>query len=308
MTHVLGETLGSAGDPQALCPYQTVTFAREFRYDTGRARYLNRELDPVTLGGTGLYITLSETWSDYDGDEIYGDFTVDTMGADTDVRSFEPGLGTVDPWEEEGADSTTYVHSDHLGTLREASGDAGASLRVFTAFGEPITSQADRYGYVGAWGYQSNDGFPYQHVGARYYAPSTGRFVQRDPIGIVGGTNAYVYVASLPTALVDPKGLFTGVELAPAPGLPGIEVVDDDNDPVVHPSPSPPLPERPPPGWSDVGGLGPGLQESAKRAGKYCIVGVSVGCRTKDWKVGVITAGTVACVDLWLDLTEWLGW
>jgi RHS repeat-associated protein len=209
VTLVLGETWTYDDAPDENCPVSTsydITFAREYRYDSGRARYLDRELDTDDLPA-GIYTPTTTVWSDYDGDEIHGDYTVDTMGADTDVRSFEPGLGTVDPWEEEGDDSTTYVHSDHLGTLREASGDAGASLRVFTAFGEPITSQADRYGYVGAWGYQSHDGFPYQHVGARNYDPATGRFLQRDPIGFRGTRNVYAYVGGRPTGTVDPSGL-----------------------------------------------------------------------------------------------------
>jgi RHS repeat-associated protein len=74
-----------------------------------------------------------------------------------------------------------------------------------------------RYGYCGAYGYQ---GSPYPgvpeadpladlgwfHVGARYYDPSSGRFVQRDPIGINGGLNSYVYCGNMPTIGADPSG------------------------------------------------------------------------------------------------------
>jgi len=45
------------------------------------------------------------------------------------------------------------------------------------------------------------------HVGWRWYDPLLGRFVQRDPIGLTGGLNAYVYVSASPLALVDPLGL-----------------------------------------------------------------------------------------------------
>jgi RHS repeat-associated protein len=41
---------------------------------------------------------------------------------------------------------------------------------------------------------------------ARYYDPVKGRFLQRDPIGYVGGVNLYEYVQSSPTNLVDPSG------------------------------------------------------------------------------------------------------
>jgi hypothetical protein len=47
----------------------------------------------------------------------------------------------------------------------------------------------------------------YLHVGARYYSPTLGRFLQRDPIGISGGLGTYQYVRNVPTAAIDPSGL-----------------------------------------------------------------------------------------------------
>ena len=79
---------------------------------------------------------------------------------------------------------------------------------AYTAFGELRDGTNHRYGYAGTSGYQAHDEFSLVHVGARYYDPSIGRFVQRDPIGIRGGFNVYAYVSSLPTTLVDPSGEF----------------------------------------------------------------------------------------------------
>ena len=53
--------------------------------------------------------------------------------------------------------------------------------------------------------------FPFLRLGARYYDPEIGRFLQRDPIGINGGLNVYVYVASTPTMVVGPSGKFLGI-------------------------------------------------------------------------------------------------
>jgi hypothetical protein len=39
------------------------------------------------------------------------------------------------------------------------------------------------------------------------YDPTLGRFLQRDPLGHVGGTNVYEYVADDPLGKTDPKGL-----------------------------------------------------------------------------------------------------
>jgi len=44
------------------------------------------------------------------------------------------------------------------------------------------------------------------HVGWRWYDPSLGRFVQRDPIGLAGGLNVYVYCRAVPSARVDATG------------------------------------------------------------------------------------------------------
>ncbi|HAS8232684.1 TPA: RHS repeat-associated core domain-containing protein, partial [Vibrio vulnificus] len=41
---------------------------------------------------------------------------------------------------------------------------------------------------------------------ARYYDPRTGRFIQPDPIGLLGGINHYQYAPN-PVMWVDPHGL-----------------------------------------------------------------------------------------------------
>jgi RHS repeat-associated protein len=48
------------------------------------------------------------------------------------------------------------------------------------------------------------------HVGWRWYDPALGRFVQRDPIGLTGGLNVYVYLRANPVCVVDPLGLLPG--------------------------------------------------------------------------------------------------
>jgi RHS repeat-associated protein len=134
--------------------------------------------------------------------------------------------------------NTRYYHTDLIGTTRRMSTatTGTAEAQVYTAFGEKVNVPTGtgfpgrRYGFAGASGYQSattsvatgdayGSSFPYLHVGARYYDPSSGRFLQRDSIGIKGALNVYEYVRNMPTAASDPSGLlFSSVHVAVATG------------------------------------------------------------------------------------------
>lgn len=212
MTFVFGESWCAEPEDECGTNYK-VLWAREFRYDSARARYMNAKLNTADLtpatGGT--------VWSDYAGDDAYADFTVSGT-TQTNVNAFEPGQ-----WRKMDA-AASYLHSDLLGTLRKTTGATGseADSDTFTAFGERVAGTADRHGFAGAWGYQSTvdsatgqEVFPYQHLGARYYDPASGRFLQRDPIGVRGGENVYGYALNRPTAWVDPRGLDGGSGMGP---------------------------------------------------------------------------------------------
>jgi RHS repeat-associated protein len=45
------------------------------------------------------------------------------------------------------------------------------------------------------------------YFGARYYNPTTGRWLKPDPLGMVNGPNLYAYCNNNPTNLIDPWGL-----------------------------------------------------------------------------------------------------
>ena len=91
--------------------------------------------------------------------------------------------------------------------MTDSPGGSQTGSAAYTALGELRGSSTNhRYGYAGTYGYQTHDDFPFLHVGARYYDPATGRFLQRDPTGIDGGLNVYEYVRSTPTQYIDLDG------------------------------------------------------------------------------------------------------
>ncbi|MFO0973776.1 MAG: RHS repeat-associated core domain-containing protein [Phycisphaerae bacterium] len=107
----------------------------------------------------------------------------------------------------------------------------------------PPAWAATTFGYCGAWGYEGSAEWPTEsgfggssgggsggssgggsggspssdnfwesdlgvlHVGARWYWPETGRFLQRDPIGVGGGLNTYIYASESVLDEIDPSGL-----------------------------------------------------------------------------------------------------
>jgi|CXWL01.1.fsa_nt_gi RHS repeat-associated protein len=214
MTFSIGETWNWDGNPTNCPTSYAIPWAREFRYGGARARYLNRQLDPVALLA-GNIVSMQDTWTDYDGDQAYGDYEL-TLGNPPTVnnkRSYRPGMAVVDPWTSSGFSATDYLTTDHLGTTRGLTIPGGApddqSKASYTAFGERISGENHRFGYIGQFGYQAHSEMPYLHVGARYYDPASGRFLQRDPIGIRGGINVYGYVLNKPTIHIDSNGLYT---------------------------------------------------------------------------------------------------
>ena len=216
VTYVLGEEW--CWDQVSDCPVASsykVTWGWEFRYDGARARYMNAPLDPVTL--TPYNTTENPTvWSDYDGDEPYGDFTVSTANPPvvSNADAYQPGL-----WRKVGT-ASEYLHSDMLGTLRQTTGTTGTAgaSRVFTAFGELVAGPVDRFAYLGELGAQltieSTSGtslFPYLDAGDGYYDPASGRFLQRAADGIAAELNVYLAGGGGPP----PAGSTSGAALNP---------------------------------------------------------------------------------------------
>jgi RHS repeat-associated protein len=84
-----------------------------------------------------------------------------------------------------------------------------AAAYAYDPFGAVVNRSGDDQGnpftYVGAFGVMDEgDGLFYMRQ--RYYDALTGRFLQRDPIGISDNLNLYAYVANNPVVWIDPMG------------------------------------------------------------------------------------------------------
>jgi RHS repeat-associated protein len=100
-----------------------------------------------------------------------------------------------------------YVAPDQLGSPHHVT-DAGANTVWHwdhDAFGKGVPSGSLAYNlrFPGQY-FNSETGLHYN--GFRDYDPSTGRYIQTDPIGLRGGLNTYAYVDGSPTSRIDPDG------------------------------------------------------------------------------------------------------
>lgn len=109
--------------------------------------------------------------------------------------------------------TTTYLHTDGLGSVVAATNQSGAVLwrKTYAPFGEQTDTQADneRLSYTGK---PHDDAIGLTYFGGRYYDPAIGRFASVDPVGFVESNpmsfNRYLYVNNNPYKYVDPDGEF----------------------------------------------------------------------------------------------------
>ena len=136
-----------------------------------------------------------------------------------ETYSYLMGSGIVG-FERESDGAMYYFLTDALSTVRDIINSSGTAISgyEFSEYGGKI-SPANTSGvesdktYVGGMSVQdevSETGL--MMMGHRFYAPTLGRFLSRDPIGHAGGLNLYEYANNSPTTFTDAAGLQPGGE------------------------------------------------------------------------------------------------
>lgn len=212
-----------------------------YTYDADHNRATQQQTKAGALQGTTVYfndpasglrselITWSNgshggQWTDYFsvGGEVIGIHVVPT--------------GTTAPYK------SFFVH-DHLGSVAVVTGDIGCSGLTLGATGScllerdsynawgrhrnasnwvvnkngELGSSQSKLGYTGHEEVQDKGtGFQLVNAGARFYDPTTGRFVSPDPMlpeggGLADDMNPYSYVGNNPLSLTDPTGMCKGL-------------------------------------------------------------------------------------------------
>jgi RHS repeat-associated protein len=166
-----------------------------FKYDPfGRRIQKSGPLGTTNYLYDGIYIgsnVIEEV--DANGNELARD--IQGMGMDQPLAEFQSGM-------------TSYYEQGELGSVSSLSNSAAslANTYVYDSFGKRTASTGT---LTNPFQYTGRDFDPETSINyyrARYYDPSTGRFLSEDPIRFAGGTDFYSYVLNNPVNRNDPKG------------------------------------------------------------------------------------------------------
>jgi len=133
----------------------------------------------------------------------------ETTATGTTTSYYVYGLGLISKITPTG--EAYYHHYDGIGNTIAMTDSVGNIVNkyAYDAFGKVINQTeiiSNPFKYVGKFGVM-DDGNGLLHMRARYYEPEVGRFMSKDPLGLMGGINIYAYVGNNPVNYNDPFGL-----------------------------------------------------------------------------------------------------
>lgn len=181
----------------------------EYTYDA-----FDRRIAKLVDGAPGDTVEGDTTHFVYDGDDVVLEFDR-LAGGDVDLarRNLHgPAVDQILAVERVGEGETRWLHTDHLGTVKTVTDEAGTVVNEITydSFGN-VEAQTDdneavRYGFTGREFDEETGQYFYR---ARYYNSSIGEFISDDPINFNGrDQNLSRYVHNDVLNFKDPTGEF----------------------------------------------------------------------------------------------------
>ena len=161
---------------------------------------LNRRIEKDVAGVITRYV--------YDGEDILLEYD----GTNTLLARYSHGPGRDRPLAMERGGLSFFYQADHQGSVRLVTDAAGFVVNgyEYDSYGnfEVVTEGVPNpYTYTGREQDPESGLYYYR---ARYYDPTTGRFINEDPISYAGlDLNLYRYVSNNPVNGTDPGGLWT---------------------------------------------------------------------------------------------------
>ena len=147
----------------------------------------------------------------YDGSDPVAE--LDSSGNIQAVNTF--GAGGLVSRRTAATNASVFYTFDERGNVAQRLDSYGSVLStdLYDAFGgrtgtasQSTSSSGDPWGFVGQWGYQTDNETGLVLCTHRFYDPQQGRFLTRDPLGYDGGVNLYGYTANNPVNWMDPDG------------------------------------------------------------------------------------------------------
>ncbi len=192
----------------------------EYKYDAQNRRVLKVVTNKGSLNGTTRFLWGGVSdWQCLEERDSSGDlvarFTYSPGYIDA-VAVQERDLNSDDDFAD--ANEVVYYHSSTLSTVYVLSDSGGSVIEryEYDGYGAVTVLDADHsddadgisdvenpYLFTGRRLDLESDLMQYRN---RYYAPTLGRFISRDPVGYEGGYGLYAYVSSRPTKATDVLG------------------------------------------------------------------------------------------------------
>ena len=144
------------------------------------------------------------------------------------------GLGIDEYFQRTDASGASSYLTDALGSTLALANSAGglvATSYTYDPFGNTTVSgsSSNPFQFTG----RENDGAGLYFNRARYYSPTTQRFIEQDPADTLSsGSGLYTYASNDPADLVDPLGLYTCFYSISSHRL--VCIPEDPNDPLFE--------------------------------------------------------------------------